>query len=198
MGSFKLLSAHKTQEGKMLKFLFVLPCLLAVAQPQSTRSLVQMVEMVIHVVDCSFFPIPYGCWCGFTLDPEPDMPSIDAFDESCKIHDFCYDSAVTSGCESYDEYLWPYEWIIDENDEIVCVEDQPDCQNRFATAIETLLMHSNRSLRCKMDVHGQTQAVTLQIHWLKRLSICTGSWQDKYLVIDCLCTVIFNKCSEYF
>merc|ERR1711872_437434 len=71
-------------------------------------------------------------------------------------------------------------------------------KNRFATAIETLLMHSNRSLRCKMDVHGQTQAATLQIHWLKRLSICTGSWQDKYLVIDCLCTVIFNKCSEYF
>merc|ERR1712212_520072 len=119
------------REGKMLKFLFVLPCLLAVVQPQSTRSLVQMVEMVIHVVDCSFFPIPYGCWCGFTLDPEPDMPSIDAFDESCKIHDFCYDSAVTSGCDSYDEYLWPYEWIIDENDEIVCVEDQPDCQKQI-------------------------------------------------------------------
>ncbi len=44
--------------------------------------------MAAAYIPCDFpyFPIPYGCFCGITITL-PVHPPVDAFDESCMIHD---------------------------------------------------------------------------------------------------------------
>ena len=76
--------------------------------------------MVATSLDCPFpyFPIPYGCWCGLgPYQPNPHRP-IDEFDAACKEHDLCYDEAVASGCDVFDEYFWNYSWSLTEDKEV--------------------------------------------------------------------------------
>merc|ERR1711973_369959 len=95
------------------------------------RNIVQLAIMVVDIIPCQFpyFPIPYGCWCGFTPNPPPDLPIVDGFDESCKIHDHCYDDAVANGCDWLDEYIWDYDWdLSSDGKEVICAENQDVCQ----------------------------------------------------------------------
>ena len=33
-------------------------------------------------------------------------------------HDHCYDDGIAAGCDWLDEYVWAYDWSIDENKEV--------------------------------------------------------------------------------
>ena len=67
--------------------------------------------MFREYIPCPFpyFPIPYGCFCGITIN-KPDKPPIDEFDATCLVHDECYDEGIVEGCSVFDEYVWNYDW----------------------------------------------------------------------------------------
>ncbi len=49
----------------------------------------------------------------------------------CGEHDHCYDDGIAAGCDWLDEYVWSYDWLVDENKEVTCAEDQEFCQKFF-------------------------------------------------------------------
>ena len=78
-------------------------------------------QLAAYYIPCPFpyFPMPYGCWCGFTIPfPSPWMP-IDDMDHSCKIHDYCYEEASANfDCGFFDDYIYSYDWH-DEDGEVL-------------------------------------------------------------------------------
>ena len=53
-----------------------------------------LATMATKVIKCPLpvFPIPYGCWCGINVTPNPQIPDpIDEFDAACRDHDHCYE-----------------------------------------------------------------------------------------------------------
>ncbi|XP_050432743.1 basic phospholipase A2 PA-5 [Adelges cooleyi] len=73
-------------------------------QTRPKRSAFQLYNMVVCATGCN--PIAYlgyGCYCGFLGSGLP----VDAIDNCCKMHDWCYDGA---DCPMFLEYFTPYVW----------------------------------------------------------------------------------------
>eukprot|EP00088_Acartia_fossae_P003897 TRINITY_DN11674_c0_g1_i1.p1 TRINITY_DN11674_c0_g1~~TRINITY_DN11674_c0_g1_i1.p1 ORF type:complete len:150 (-),score=8.71 TRINITY_DN11674_c0_g1_i1:29-478(-) len=137
-----------------LSLLLITVLLSTASSKKEEKNVLQLAYMVTQIIDCQFpyFPIPYGCWCGFTPNPPEDLPTVDGFDESCKEHDFCYDDAVANGCDWLDEYVWNYDWdLSDDGKEVICAEDQDFCQKAMCECdkgVAYALRDTSKELGC--------------------------------------------------
>ena len=88
-----------------------------------------LIGMAMHFIDCpTAIPNKYGCWCGLTIPFPASHDPVDHIDGLCKVHDYCYDDALKSGCTALDEYVWPYQWEVSDAGTIKCAKNQARCQ----------------------------------------------------------------------
>lgn len=93
------------------------------------RGVTNLLGMAASFIDCpNAIPIKYGCWCGLTIPFPASHGPVDYIDSLCKVHDYCYDDALKSGCSAMDEYVLPYQWEESDAGTIECAKNQARCQ----------------------------------------------------------------------
>ncbi len=95
-----------------------------------------LLAMAAQRLPCPFpyLPLPYGCYCGITLN-SPGVGPIDDIDALCQIHDNCYGKVEEDVAEckgAINEYLAPYEWELKQSEVIRTLKLDSQTKNLLA------------------------------------------------------------------